>query len=59
MEQMSLELPPTKHVREVVYCEHCRHGTTERGGVLCLKGGAHLKRRGFFCADGELEVRGK
>lgn len=59
MEQMTLKLPPTRHVREVVYCEDCRHGTQERDGILCLKGGAHLKRRGFFCADGELAERGR
>lgn len=59
MEQMVLELPPAKHVREIVYCEDCKHGRPEHRSVLCLKGGAHLKRRGFFCADGELAERGQ
>ena len=59
MEQMTLELPPTRHVREVVYCEDCRHGTQERDGIRCLQGGAQLTRRGVFGADGALAERGR
>ena len=54
---MTIDLPPEKQVREVVLCEDCRHGEPARDTVLCTKGGAHLKRRGFFCADGELRER--
>ena len=63
-EQMALDLPPVRHLRKVVYCEDCEHGKSqpdvegEVGKVLCTKGGAHLKRRGFLCADGELAERG-
>ena len=53
MEQTRIDMPMAQR-RDVVLCEDCRHGMPARNSVLCTKGGAHLKRRGFFCADGKL-----